>query len=401
MKRVITPLIALVSLALAFTLGSAATALANGASKASPGAKTERVTFMTRNLYLGTDLGQAFRAPSFAAFTSVVGTMLAEVKMNNFPQRARGLADEIHQRKPDVVGMQEVALWRTGPLNINAILEQKPTASTVYVDFLAQLMKQLNRKKTTYRVVSVADEFDFEAPADTTGDGTLDLDARLTMRDVVLVRTNAGVKVQKSSIVNQHFTKANSFTTKVLNLVDVTSTRGWQRMNIKVRNSPWFRYGNVHTESFDDRSVRPSLRALQAQEFATGVQQNQGSKPLVASGDFNSDFPGLYPGDEQAYVVMTANGFSDIGTKDPWSCCIKGDNLHTGGSIKDFDHRVDQFWTDTPTKVKTLKTWVTGRHKSYGYWHSDHAGVVIRAQISKRPQCDCATRPRKPTNGLG
>jgi endonuclease/exonuclease/phosphatase family metal-dependent hydrolase len=357
------------------------------------GSPSGEATFMTRNILLGADLGPAFRATSLAQFAAVVGDLLKQVEATNMSVRSKGLAQEIRERKPDVIGLQEVALWRTGPVNVNAAIEQKPTASTVYQDFLKILMHRLNHKHKTYRVVSVANEFDFEAPANTDGNidtgtlpGTLgaEIDARLTMRDAVLVRRHAGVKVNQRSIATGHYTQANSFTTKILGLVDVTSVRGWQRMNIKVRNSPWFRYGNTHLEAFDDRTQRPSIRSLQAQEFADVVRVNQHGKDLVASGDFNSDFPGLVPGDEQAYLTMRRNGFYDIGTKSPLSCCISGSyDMQHGGSMKDWDHRVDQFWTNTPKRVKTQRTWVTGRHKSFGFWHSDHAGVVARIRLAR------------------
>jgi hypothetical protein len=50
--------------------------------------------------------------------------------------------------------------------------------------------------------------------------------------------------------------------------------------------------------------------------------------------------------------------------------------MQNGGSIDEFDHRVDQIFTTTPKRVKKIKTWVVGREQSYGFWHSDHAGVV-------------------------
>jgi hypothetical protein len=83
------------------------------------------------------------------------------------------------------------------------------------------------------------------------------------------------------------------------------------------------------------------------------------------------------PGDEQAFEVLRKAGFKDIGTTTPMSCCIAtSDDLQNGGSIDEFDHRVDQIFTTTPKKVKKIRTWVVGREQSYGFWHSDHAGVV-------------------------
>ena len=162
--------------------------------------------------------------------------------------------------------------------------------------------------------------------------------------------------------------------------VEVTSVRGWVSTRAKLKGGKWFTFANTHLEAFDDRTQVPSVRARQAQQFADSLSGVKG--PIIALGDFNSDSPGLRPGDEQAFDVLTAAGFVDIGTTSPLSCCIKDSyNLRKGGSKADFDHRVDQIFTTTPKRVKKQKTWVTGRSKSFGYWHSDHAGVVGRYRI--------------------
>ena len=43
------------------------------------------------------------------------GQIVRDVDTNNFPVRAKGLAQEILDKRPDLVGLQEVALWRNGP----------------------------------------------------------------------------------------------------------------------------------------------------------------------------------------------------------------------------------------------------------------------------------------------
>ncbi len=61
-------------------------------------------------------------APAIAAMTpdelsAANGQILREVVHNDFPTRAKGLAQELLTEKPDLVGLQEVALWRTTPLS--------------------------------------------------------------------------------------------------------------------------------------------------------------------------------------------------------------------------------------------------------------------------------------------
>ena len=161
----------------------------------------DNVTVMTRNIFLGADLGPALRATGGGEFVSAAGEIFRQLEATNFPKRAKGLADEIQQRKPDLVGLQEVALWRKGPVNLNAVFNQKPAAKKVYQDFLKILMNRINKGKVKYEVVAVQNEFDFEAPADTdanpkTGTSGAEANYRLTMRDAILKRKGAGIKTK-------------------------------------------------------------------------------------------------------------------------------------------------------------------------------------------------------------
>ncbi len=346
----------------------------------------EVVRVMTRNIFLGADLGPAFRSPGIAEFIAANGEILRQVKATNMPVRSKGLAKEIRQAKPDIIGLQEGALWRTGPVNADAALNQQPVAKKVYQDFVELLLKRLNSRQKTYKLAYMTPEFDFEAPADVDGNpdtGPLfgaDKNGRLTMRDAILIRRGQGIQVKGKK--GNSFSDANLFKVKVAGITEVQVLRGWQSVKVKVRNSPWFRFTNVHLEAFDDREVRPSIRARQAQELVDKTKTTR--IPAVTVGDFNSDYPGLVPGDEQAYLVMKRNGYRSVGTRNPMSCCIEGSyNLKDGGSKKDFDHRVDQIFTPTPDRVKRLDSWVTGRSKHNGYWDSDHAGVVSELLITR------------------
>jgi len=353
--------------------------------------KGHEVTVMTRNLYLGADLTPAIAAPDRNAFVEANGKILRDVTANDFPVRAKGLAKEILQKKPDLVGLQEVALWRTGPPSLEPLLNTgaEPTATAVRYDYLAELLAQLNKGrgkggkgKPQYRVAVKQDEFDFEAPADENGvpgDGpngaipNAELNGRLTMRDVILVRNGAGVTFRHARM--GHF--ANLLTVKVSG-VAVTVTRGWVAIDAKVRGSHAFRFVDTHLESFDPATEVPSIRARQAGELVAPGGPATSSLPVILVGDLNSDDDTVEPGDQQAYRTLLAAGMRERSTSKPLGCCLDSSLLAVGagGSVADFDHQVDHVMTRDPKEIKLKSSSVTGRQPVNGFWDSDHAGLV-------------------------
>ena len=120
-------------------------------------AKTVPVKVMTRNIFLGADLGPALNANSFPAFTAANGSILREVDATDFPRRAIGLAQEIQQKKPDLIGIQEGAWWRTGPPpTLQAPYAQGPngnfTATTDKYNFLQILLGALEDRGLNYEI---------------------------------------------------------------------------------------------------------------------------------------------------------------------------------------------------------------------------------------------------------
>ena len=66
------------------------------------------------------------------------------------------------------------------------------------------------------------------------------------MRDVILVKQNAGVKTRKPS--------QGTFPTLLQVSVSgfpIDVTRGWTALEAKVRGSSWFKFVNLHHEAFD------------------------------------------------------------------------------------------------------------------------------------------------------
>ena len=368
--------------------------------------KGQNVTVMTRNLYLGADLGPGLGATNLDELADGAGEVVNQVDRTNFPLRAKALAGEIKQRKPDLVGLQEVALWRTAPTSIDVF---PPKATQVEYDFLALLLAEVNNTKCKkgkkkggksakkgakclrYKAVVINEEFDFETPVNDQGDPNggfagADRNGRLTMRDVILVKQNAGIKTRKPS----------QGTFPLLLRVSVAGfpidvTRGWTALEAKVSGGSWFKFVNLHHEAFDSSASNPTnqgttvgqgeVRRAQAQSLIAPGGPATGKLPVILLGDLNSDDDTVgNDGDVLAYNALVAGGFRPVDTSNPMSCCLSDPNL-VGGSIADFDHHIDHVMTNSK-QVKFKKGFVTGRAPVSGLYPSDHAGVTSLLKLT-------------------
>lgn len=328
---------------------------------------------MTRNLYLGADLGAAMRSTSAGAFVVANGAVLRQVTATNFPVRAKGLAAEILAANPDLVGLEEAALWRTGPLNLAVLAGAPKTATTVRFDYLQLLLNELNKDELRYVAAVVQEEFDLEAPADEDGNYVPEKNARLTMRDVILERVDAGIHTWNPQA--GHY--ASLFTPNVAG-IPVPVTRGWASVDARVRGSAPFRFAMTHFEAFDPRTDHPSIRARQAGELAALL--NASELPVVLVGDLNSDDDTVVADDQQAYRKLLDSGFVERSTANPLSCCVESYDLTTG-AVSEFDHQVDHVMTNADATVTLIESTVTGREMVNGFWDSDHAGVFSSLRI--------------------
>jgi endonuclease/exonuclease/phosphatase family metal-dependent hydrolase len=339
------------------------------------------VTVMTRNLFLGADLAPAINAPDIGAAINGAGAVWNELQSTKFAERVVPLAREIKASKADLVGLQEVALWRRqvpsdgGAPPISPLAGATP-ATTVEIDFLALLKKQLGSR---YKVVVTQEEFDAELPVDAdnndaTGTGPLaafgaDFDARLTMRDVILVRKGSKVKLGK--------TRRGHYKTRyVPNVggIKIPVDRGWASVEARVGKSR-FRFIDTHLEAFGD----PKIRAAQAKELTKGPLKT--SKQVLLVGDLNSgdksDHEPEKPGDDLAFKALTRFGMKNNGARQ--SCCYE--NLFDAAGL--FDHTVDHVLSKPG--LKTVRASITGDDKGErtpsGLWPSDHGGVVSRVRL--------------------
>lgn len=342
--------------------------------------KAVKVKVMTRNVFLGADLGPGLAATTPAELVDGAGAILRQVDANRFGKRADALAHEIGYREPDLIGLQEVALWRTQPCSDQ--IPFPPSATKVRYDFLRMLLRRLNADGRAYKVVKVKKQFDFESPANLSGAapaGHCEINGRLTMRDVILARTDG----RKITFRNR---RAGTFD-HLLRVqpggfpLAIGVKRGWTSVDAKVGKSPWFRFVNTHLEAFDDQTRRPSIRKRQALELVRKRGPIGASKlPVVLVGDLNSDDrTEVKPGDGQAFRALHRAGLRSKAVRKPMSCCLHVDLLGPDADPADGaqrDHVVDQIMTDAPRRVLRFRGSVTGLKPYRGWWASDHSGVV-------------------------
>jgi endonuclease/exonuclease/phosphatase family metal-dependent hydrolase len=349
LRWVLTTIIALASIA-----------AVSGPAQAQAGAK---ITVMTRNLYLGGDLTPSIVAPTLPAFLAANAALLSHVDLVDFPSRAVLLAREIVEHKPDVVGLQEVALWRTGRLGDPA------PATDLRCDYLDLLMRELAARGHPYDVAVVQTEADLEAPAG----ASHFLDARLTMRDVILIRHGGRTKVTGTS-------SGNFASNLVLPLPAVgstaVSTRGWTAVDL-VHGQRAVRVVNTHLEAF-----HPGIRVLQARELLAGPLAG-GPGDVILIGDLNTG-PELPVLDNRlAYFTLVAGGMVDS-----WPILHRGDPGYTAGLGDDLtepagsvEHRIDMFMFRGDVVPLSSSVFGTQRQTPAGRWPSDHLGHVAELAL--------------------
>ena len=401
------PRIALVAIAAGIAALVAPTA-------ASAGVPDGQVKVMTRNVYLGADLGPALAAPDQGSLAVATTGIYNNVKYTDINARAKLVAKEIAKAKPDLVGLQEIAQYREDTIDehidengdapgdpLNNVQDGPFTpATTVTYDWRAALMTELKKAKAKYRIVNIQREADIEVPA-------TDRDKRLIIRDMILARKGAGVTTQDEDQGHYDHLLEVAAAGGALN---VTVNRGWLFTEANVRGTQ-FRFLDTHLESFGDNDQPgPQLRAAQAAELVqAGVPVNPQPGPatyqsaggtVVAVGDFNSDDDTVSGDDPLAYQALTtsanppSNALTELSdeTTGGMSCCFESETIDEdpATALPQIDHHIDKVFTNNAavTEVETEIVGDTRRvhTESAGFgprdlWASDHMGVVTTLQF--------------------
>jgi endonuclease/exonuclease/phosphatase family metal-dependent hydrolase len=346
------------------------------------------LTVMTRNIYLGGDIFRPLRAAqqvidAGGTQAQVVGALAVAsdatrrvVDLTDFRVRSRLLAQEIAETQPDLIGLQEVALWRSGPMELGKL--GVTNATTVDYDFLEILRADIAALGLEYDVAVEGERADVEVPAFTATMAN-PRDVRLTMRDVVLKKR--GLKVTAED--DQRY--AHNLPVSLAG-VDMNFSRGYQWVDVRAGDRR-LRFVNTHLEA-----ASSDLALAQAMEAAGAVATD---RPTILACDCNSDplNSDIKPDDtvphKAAYEFLTGPaGFTDQWLE--WAPAEEGWTSGLSERVNDetaagFDHRIDLILSHTPSgdpfpvqSGAITGDEVTDRDPATGLWPSDHAGVVLR-----------------------
>jgi endonuclease/exonuclease/phosphatase family metal-dependent hydrolase len=368
------------------------------AAEAKKKSKPPKVTVMTRNIYLGSDLTGALLAPSQTEVFEEAGKIWRNVQETNFIARAKPLADEIQDANVDLVGLQEVALWRRDTLG--APDGPASPATEVVYDFLHQLQSELRVRGLDYRVASVQNEADFEIPLDFNDDGTplgTAYDGRLTMRDVILVKDSKKLKTSNEQSENYGLALPVDVAPAGAGPEDIDVLRGYTAVDVvkkgkkgkgnKKRGKAKFRFVNTHLEAFS-----AFFRNGQASELVISSGALDSSRPVILVGDLNSDpddpsiqgppFSPVPTPNAAAYNTIAGDGFADLGVSEN-TCCHDDDLLDPPPTV--FGSRIDHVLAKP--SLKRVGGGLVGADPAFrtptGLWPSDHGGVFSTLKMPK------------------
>ncbi|HET6729134.1 MAG TPA: endonuclease/exonuclease/phosphatase family protein [Jiangellaceae bacterium] len=352
------------------------------------------------NVYLGADLNPLFGASSLPDLISRASAIYAEVERTDFPQRADAIAELVADDAPDVLGLNEVALWETAPWAlVQTPSGPLPVATGPYTptfDFEQILLDALAAEGEPYTVVAKNSNFTsatipIAIPISPT------LAARFTDHDLILVRDDALKHLTVSNARSFNYTDESSFSVNLLGL-DVLVKRGWSTVDITQRGRT-FRFANTHLEAFGSTPLQDEWRNLQAAELVADLETSP--YPVVVVGDINArptlcqDF--RQPPQFQDQNVVAYGLLEDAGLQEVWPLVYEKDPCGpaswTSGqddSLLDpstLDHRIDVVFVSeefSALQAETIGEEPGDRTEPDGFWPSDHAGSLAKIRLDAR-----------------
>jgi endonuclease/exonuclease/phosphatase family metal-dependent hydrolase len=300
---------------------------------------------MTQNLYLGADLAPLIRAHTVAELGDVLESTLRALADSDAPGRLAAVAELIKEADPDLVGLQEVAVWER--------------RGKVLADFGDLLQAELGNR---YRVAA---EWHPSRPPDSPGRRVVEIGNLILVHSGLRVEAHAGEYWGKLSI--KHPLAG-----------EIGLPRGWVAVDAKVEGRP-FRFVNTHLEA-TIKGLRGAaeVQVAQAAELEAGPARSKA--PVIVVGDLNSDpkAKGVVPTASRQNLVQA--GFTDawaaLNPDDEGLTWRLDDDIRDPGA--ELGARIDVVMTRgaiRPIKIERLGLDPACRTLS-GRWPSDHLAVL-------------------------
>ena len=396
-------------------------------------AAEQPLTVMSRNLYLGADVGVAMELiPDFSAAAQF---MWSQVSATDFSKRAPVLAQEVISQNADVVGLQEATHWYCK--------KNLWSKKVIVFDFTTQFLEATRKLGHEY-VLASKDGVDalnigYSIPAipyltmvkdpETFQPlfGSDKAACGFEIGDALVVKKELASSILR--VGNSEYETSYSIIPKLM-----TIYRGytWADIDFKGRK---VRIVTTHLESLWDSNKVPNA-ALQAKQLIQDLSSTK--MPTIIIGDFNSDprdprqnsesNPGGQPEASKvcraqvekpslksaidtcnAYWVMRNAGFTDAGPDalDAKNFTWGMNALLTGpdkkrfkaaqlmGNNYGFTDRLDYIFLKNGAEVVSSKIIGNIPPKS-GLWPSDHASVVARVVLPAYAEVSAPLNPHKP-----
>ena len=340
------------------------------------------VTALTWNVYVGADIGRIIQARTAEEAIVLATEEWAHVRATNFPARASVLAQAIAAQRPQLIGLEELAIYRTTDRPFEEL------ATHVAYDFLALLLDTLHARGLDYSAAAVDRTTDIQVPVivafDPAGQPILG-GVRFTDGDAVLVHGGVLRANPRSGVYAAYLP---------VTLAGVTSGvyQGWSSVEATIGGLT-YRFVATHLAGQEVQDIQ----LAQTQELLTLLGPD--ARPTILVGDFNSDAFGADP----TRATPTYGQLSAAGFRDAWvnpdrrapglTCCEQADLLNPRPT---FDQRIDLiFGRNLPGGAAPIRREVVGDRSgdrtAAGLWPSDHAGVVVTFMARPAEQETVAT----------
>ena len=330
----------------------------------------KKLRVMTQNLYDGTNRTGLLEATTLAEFLAAVDFAYNNMNATKPVERLTAIANEISANKVDIVGLQEAAIWRTGPSSLTG---PATPAENVQFDFLTVLLDKLRTLGHDYVAVAVLPGLDVQLPS------TLGFDVRLTDRDAIIVRRDLNDRdYHVTNLQEQNYLTQKVYTVSLLNNAQVTERAGWVSIDLAYGNSKT-RFVATHLNF--DPLFDPTVANAQANELLGSAGQSR--IPTVMLGDFNSNANNSSDPTNLTYRTIIGGNFKDAwnvahGAAISVTCC-QDENLQN--AFSKLSLRYDLVFV---RGLSVLDAKVVGDKPAdktpSALWPSDHAGVIATLQ---------------------